>query len=713
MSYSASSMFDFPNFSPTAGIPGAGRIEAEALTIGAGFRAASNPHASGGRYLEATAPASQAGGLFTGATGWYDLTLGYFDESDGVSHMEILVNGRVVDAFDWDSTAGGGIVTAAARAEHTVAGLLLAPGDVLDLRGAAEGGEPLRTDYLEISAGSAPHVPESLRVEAEDFEITAGFSVVRNGAASGGFMLQHSQGSTASARHTVAQAGWFDLTVGYFDETDGVSRMEVLINGDHAFGTAFDSTQGSAIANRASAATLTGTQVWLEAGDTIEITGAGDGGEPFRVDYLDLVAVEGPDDGPGPVARSLDLRYGRDGVAYIALNDGAGGFTEQPYTLPDARGYRYARDYDGDGRLDFLVAWATLLTPIEGNDRPAPVDIDFELTTTFYHNDGGGLFSKEDPRSEVFTITVGTYPYFENGGTISELVQLIDADDLDGDGDIDIVATSYGSESLLVFENRGEQGFELLPPSPAYLGYNGNPGQIGDMNGDGFLDVVISAGNEVSGVVVMLNDGTNHFTRAGALSPSDDGSTNEIIVDMDGDGDNDVLMQAVSDGAGVYVYLNDGTGRRMAEAPAYPLSYDNYVGRMVAGNFDSDPEAEIIMPGFVDAREGIEPGLRVVSLNADRSALELESFDPGIVGEAVAVGDFDGDGDLDFLLVPRLEDLDPDDPIPVQVSLILNDGEGNFTNAGPVTPVFEDERYYTYSNPAVTVGYFDDPFPVA
>ncbi|WP_260350003.1 hypothetical protein [Alloyangia mangrovi] len=84
-----------------------GLTEAENLSIASGFSVVSNPHASAGSYLQATAATSRAGGVFEGPVGLYDINLSYFDETDGVSYMEVLVNGALVAAFDWDATGGG------------------------------------------------------------------------------------------------------------------------------------------------------------------------------------------------------------------------------------------------------------------------------------------------------------------------------------------------------------------------------------------------------------------------------------------------------------------------------------------------------------------------------------------------------------------------------------------------------------------------------
>ena len=287
-SYSTPSIFEFPDFSPLATISGSGRTEAEDLSIGSGFLVKSNPHPSAGQYLEANAAQSQAGGVFAGAKGYYDLTLGYFDETDGTSFMEILVNGAVVAAFDWGSPDGSQIVTSAAKREYLVEGLHLGAGDIIELRGARDGGEPLRTDYIDVIPGENSAPASSFNLEAENLTVLSGFEVVRNGAASASHVLQQSGSGTARACYTMEQTGSFDLTLGYFDETDGTSELWVTVNGAEVARFLWDGTGGSNLANKASLTEYLIPRLDLKAGDVIELAGQGDGGEPLRLDYLDF-----------------------------------------------------------------------------------------------------------------------------------------------------------------------------------------------------------------------------------------------------------------------------------------------------------------------------------------------------------------------------------------------------------------------------------------
>lgn len=318
-----------------------GRTEAETLEIGAGFRVSRNPHGSGQAYLDAgTGPAS-AGGRFEGSAGIYDLTIGYFDERDGISEMEVLVNGVRVSSFAWDGQQGAQIVTSEGAATHVVPGLALAPGDLIELRGTPSGGEPLRTDYLDVTASTAPIAGSGFVVEAESLALISGVVLFGDGAASGRLVAQH-DGDAAPARlgYTVEQSGTFDVTIGYFDETDGVSTLTVLLNGTEIAAFDWDGTEGTELASRGSAAEYLLAGLTLTEGDSLELQAYGDCGEPARIDYLSFVPAEArqDEDIPGDASTQASVEVDSEVVGQLEVKGDRDWFA---IDLEAGRAYRF------------------------------------------------------------------------------------------------------------------------------------------------------------------------------------------------------------------------------------------------------------------------------------------------------------------------------------------------------------------------------------
>lgn len=79
----------------------------------------------------------------------------------------------------------------------------------------------------------------------------------------------------------------------------------------------------------------------------------------------------------------------------------------------------------------------------------------------------------------------------------------IDAGDLDGDGDMDIVTSSYDSNNYSVFENNGAGAFEQVDILPASL--NASCAILHDRDGDGDLDIT---GTDEGDDVLILFENT-------------------------------------------------------------------------------------------------------------------------------------------------------------------------------------------------------------
>ncbi len=155
-------------FLRTSGIPDAkgraghfpGRFEAEAMDL-QGYKLVDvKPWetASGGKAVECPgtrAPCS-ATMRFTGNAGWYDLSVQYFDQNNGVSHFRLFVGSQLVDSWAADDTLPSTRPDGSSSTRRILAGIALRPGDAIRIEGSPGGKELAPLDYLEIHPARGP-----------------------------------------------------------------------------------------------------------------------------------------------------------------------------------------------------------------------------------------------------------------------------------------------------------------------------------------------------------------------------------------------------------------------------------------------------------------------------------------------------------------------------------------------------------------------------
>ncbi len=316
-------------------------------------------------------------------------------------------------------------------------------------------------------------------------------------------------------------------------------------------------------------------------------------------------------------------------------------------------------DVDGDGDLDFLTANAT------------------SNTLSLGRNDGAGSFT------DVSTIPT-THP--SQGLTLG---------DVDGDGDLDLVIANYGDNfpnpgnTVSIRVNDGAGNF-TAPTTGAEVQVEPRPRRValGDLDGDGDLDMVVSVdNNSTAGVLtVHFNNGSGVFGAGTLLSTIEDIKALKL-GDIDGDGDLDLLLaiQPYFTGEGsVVLRINDGTGTFTEPASGASIEVELYPQQIALGDVDGDGDLDFVTAntngGSVSLRLNDGAGLFSTPTGGDFSA------GSGTIGASLS--DVDADGDLDLLVAIANSG---------RVRLWLNNGTGTFTPAST----------------NATIGVGDNPFAIA
>lgn len=338
-------------------------------------------------------------------------------------------------------------------------------------------------------------------------------------------------------------------------------------------------------------------------------------------------------DGDGRVDLAVAGRDTEDRLFILKGGSGATFAVMQTLVAENFTDWLEFADIDGDGAIDLVTAWR--------GDIPRLV---------VHRGLGDGTFAAAET-------LVGIEPTATSAPGMGRDPQGIAVGDFDGDGDADVAVSQYAGFCVDVFTNNGRvdgvQRFERTSRVRlgTFLGGLSLPRMVvaGDVDGDGDLDLV--ANQLGGGRWALLRNESGRFARAlEHRAPLVDGSRPAItsiqLVDLDADGDLDVALPALLNVGEqkVVAFMNDGTGRFVERVVAVgaPLGY---AFSIVCADLDRD--------GDVDAVTGQAlPGGVAVMRRVNTAGFELEvDFAPssGQLTRHLDAVDVDGDCDLDLI----------------------------------------------------------------
>jgi hypothetical protein len=292
-------------------------------------------------------------------------------------------------------------------------------------------------------------------------------------------------------------------------------------------------------------------------------------------DHEEIAA--GDFDGDGDI--DLVFACEDDKAKVFYLNDGAGNFADVSSRFPQdgvSNGVT-AADLDADGDLDLVFANAGL---------------DF-----IWMNDGKGNFTDE------------TKARLPESASVSQDVK---AGDVDGDGDLDLVFGNEDGNALFLNDGKGR-----FKDASANLPKRATPEEtrkvaLGDIDGDKDLDIYFANVALTTGQPgkqfdrqdrILVNDGKGRFkdVTAARLPKDDENGAHGALIDLDGDGDLDILSSHLTSGgmpgdAPWRTLINDGTGK--FAAPAEPLLPPAATGNgfdHAQADFDGDGKLDLYL----------------------------------------------------------------------------------------------------------------------
>ncbi|HZL99034.1 MAG TPA: VCBS repeat-containing protein [Planctomycetota bacterium] len=311
----------------------------------------------------------------------------------------------------------------------------------------------------------------------------------------------------------------------------------------------------------------------------------------------------------------LDLLGARESSDFwtVTPNDGRGGFLpERVYAGGEDPIEVAAADTDGDGDLEAIVV---------ARDS---------LETAVFDNPGDGDFAPPPATP------------FANGVYGDANTDLIDAADVDLDGDRDlvagynIIATTQGAVALL--RNDGAGGFAVttLPSTKQVMAP-----KLGDLDGDGLPDLAWADDFPPYDFRTRRNLGGVAFGPEVDHPVGTCGNTGFGLIDVDDDGDLDAcLLEGLAcvsvpeSNKRIFISRNRGDG---TFDPPYIVISDTSVNDIEGVDLDGDGHTDLItgQPGSVVVLRGIGGG----------EFAPKESYAWG--GISLAIDDYDGDGEWD------------------------------------------------------------------
>jgi hypothetical protein len=331
------------------------------------------------------------------------------------------------------------------------------------------------------------------------------------------------------------------------------------------------------------------------------------------VDPADVVAGD-LDGDRKPDLATVDLE---SATVSVLLGRGDGGFGRRiAYRTPRNPAAIALRDVDADGDRDLITA-----------------SIDKAGSISVFSNRGAGRFRR-----------TGTYASGRKAFSVA-------AADVNRDGRVDLLTANNSRQEFAVLLGVGAGRFTV---AHQYTGSGTSDIAVGDLNGDGNLDVAHATTYHTNSVAVRLGVGDGSFGPAAAYRSGSDAYA-VTLADLNHDDKLDVAA-ANYGSSSVSVLLGAGDGS-LGPRTRYGMGLPNeetesgFVDAVVVADFDRDGHADVATSGYHQAsvRRGRGDGTLLRRHRIDLGDATYRG-DPRSAMGGAAVADFNRDGWLDLAL---------------------------------------------------------------
>ncbi len=228
-------------------------------------------------------------------------------------------------------------------------------------------------------------------------------------------------------------------------------------------------------------------------------------------------------------------------------------------------------------------------------------------------------------------------PHTVNGATTAEGVNGLAAQDMDADGDIDVVTA--GKDGTKVYINNGSEKFETKIVDDK----DGERVQVIDLNRDGTPDLLVTLKGQNPSVIWYDNRSGVEFEGT-TIGTGTDGLA--YAGDIDGDGAPDIVT-ALNSGGNIILqrWMNNGTGGFSSTT----LDSNSGITSLTIGDIDGN--------GYNDIVSGGSKGLQRWHTTNGTSWSRIDIDDKNGNKTHLVTADVDKDGKTDIVTVDATEDL--------------------------------------------------------
>ncbi|MFC6647142.1 FG-GAP-like repeat-containing protein [Granulicella cerasi] len=326
--------------------------------------------------------------------------------------------------------------------------------------------------------------------------------------------------------------------------------------------------------------------------------------------------------------------------------------TSKPNNTQSAVGFQVISvgDYDGDGATDIFA------------QESGYVDIGLS------DHKGGFLFTRSLDTQNLTSV---------------DFVEPIRVD-LNNDGKDDLIMATYTGVRVFLSKGDGTLSTPINTTIPTSLGCALSLGSAGDINGDGFPDLVIAYGGDAacyatgtspSGFAVLLGDGKGGFTSS-LFTPFGTTLYEAKLADINNDGKLDLVLDDIGSGKNAVTVIpgnGDGTFNTAAAHVAWSGAYRVPDIQIADTNGDGNLDLMMSYIGQSSTSTSIPPGILNVIGHGDFTFVAPVYVMKGNTGLLAVTEDLNGDGLPDYII-----SLSVQDTLTSGTVVLINAGNGAF-----------------------------------